>query len=613
MKQIRDSEEILTTEDFTETQALIDEYKEIDESITNYDDEALKNEKEMKSVLKELRKENKNEIQVLEKRINVIEERELEQKEEDEEFNIDIDELKAEFEKKKKDDINMVQEKIKELKDALKEKVKSIKEEYKQKNEKIEEEKEKKEEDKKFFRTDTHIKIITMEIEAMKAEIKKQELLLSKKNIELKEFYQQEETTDTLKWQEIYREQSIIENNIKELNSKIEEYTNFKEELLSISLTPEEYKKMFEKEAEKISKKQEESEYENQEQETPENAQEKSQEPEVAEYSDEQNEETEILEEQPIEQTGYEIPTDVLYQNSYVSRNSQSDVVSKKTTTGSIKITLGNDGKIIYKDNEYPISTEAIRIGLEYNEQFKNGEINEKMLHDNFETQMRYFNLIDNSTPIDFTVLLAIKSLDIRRKEQVDLIEGYLKNAIKAQYQMKKSKGLEISEEEQKIMENSEFTKMDIIYDMNNLSKHPSFFKALFSKNLSKEYLSGVEKQQLLETGNNASRYGLGKTIDQYKKPKGLFSRFLKKRRELLPEPKTMKSIDMTDGSTIYQSTQTEEEVARMYNKHYGKDPKSFRKSLYTERNNLVDEGKEEQAKMLMDLLKDSDNNKEER
>ena len=49
--------------------------------------------------------------------------------------------------------------------------------------------------------------------------------------------------------QEIYNEQDEIRKNIKELNEKIEEYSKFKDELLSISLTPDEYRKMYERES----------------------------------------------------------------------------------------------------------------------------------------------------------------------------------------------------------------------------------------------------------------------------------------------------------------------------------------------------------------------------
>ena len=89
----------------------------------------------------------------------------------------------------------------------------------------------------------------------MQKEVQKCKLELAKKEIELQEFYAEgEEHEDPLKWQKIYKEKDELNKNINELTAKIEEYTKFKEELLSIELTADEYKEMFAREAEKQNK-----------------------------------------------------------------------------------------------------------------------------------------------------------------------------------------------------------------------------------------------------------------------------------------------------------------------------------------------------------------------
>ena len=86
----------------------------------------------------------------------------------------------------------------------------------------------------------------------MKKEVAKCKLELAKKDLELREFYAEGASQENKsKWQEIYKEQDEIKNNMNELNSKIDEYQNFKNELLSITLTPSEYKEMYAREERK--------------------------------------------------------------------------------------------------------------------------------------------------------------------------------------------------------------------------------------------------------------------------------------------------------------------------------------------------------------------------
>ena len=170
-------------EEFNKTQALIDEFKNFSTR-----DEEIENEKKQINL-----------------RIERLEE-EMQPNEEDEEFNLDYESVKEIYNEK----INKEKKEMSKLEDEQKNLSDS----------------------KKHFRTDENLQTITVEIEEMKKEIRKEELELKKKDIELEEFYMEENHENPIKWQEIYNEQDKIKNNIKALNSKIEEYTNFKNELL---------------------------------------------------------------------------------------------------------------------------------------------------------------------------------------------------------------------------------------------------------------------------------------------------------------------------------------------------------------------------------------------
>lgn len=203
-----------SVKDFQETQKLIDEYKSYNDKVPELENKIEINNK--KSAVK---------IERLEEQLKMTYS--------DAEFEIDRESLQQE--------INNQIEKEKESLEA--------------ENLKVEEEIKENKENSKYFRTDANIKTITMEIKEMQKEVQKYKLELAKKEIELQEFYAEgEEHEDPLKWQKIYKEKDELNKNINELTEKIEEYSKFKEELLSIELTADEYKKMFAREAEKQNK-----------------------------------------------------------------------------------------------------------------------------------------------------------------------------------------------------------------------------------------------------------------------------------------------------------------------------------------------------------------------
>ena len=203
-----------SVKDFQETQKLMDEYKSYNDKVPELENKIEINNK--KSAVK---------IEKLEEQLKMTYS--------DAEFEIDRESLQQEI-------YNQI-EKEKESLEA--------------ENSKVEAEIKENKENSKYFRTDTNIKTITMEIKEMQKEVQKYKMELAKKEIELQEFYAEgEEHEDPLKWQKIYKEKDELNKNINELTAKIEEYTKFKEELLSIELTADEYKKMFAREAEKQNK-----------------------------------------------------------------------------------------------------------------------------------------------------------------------------------------------------------------------------------------------------------------------------------------------------------------------------------------------------------------------
>jgi len=194
-------------EEFQETQKLMDEYKKIGDKIPEFDEK----------------------IELLNKRTALTIERlqeEMNQNWEDVEFNLDRNSVVKEYEKK----------------------IAEAKENQRKETEELNKQKEEAKDNKKYFRTDENLQTITMEIEEMKKEVSRGELELRKKDIELLEFYDEENHENPLRWQEIYNEKDEIKKDIKKLNDKIEEYSKFRDELKSIDLTTAEFKIMRERE-----------------------------------------------------------------------------------------------------------------------------------------------------------------------------------------------------------------------------------------------------------------------------------------------------------------------------------------------------------------------------
>lgn len=234
-------------EEFQETEKLIEEYKNFGNKISEYEGKIDSNKEENAAKVNELEgqleinnKKSAERIKKLESQLQITFS--------DAEFEIDRAALQDEVNKQiELEKANLAKEN-KEIEKTIKaEKANLVAE-----NKKVENQIKAEKDNKKYFRTDANLKTITMEIEEMKKEVAKCKLELAKKDLELREFYAEGASQENKsKWQEIYKEQDEIKNNMNELNSKIDEYQNFKNELLSITLTPSEYKEMYAREERK--------------------------------------------------------------------------------------------------------------------------------------------------------------------------------------------------------------------------------------------------------------------------------------------------------------------------------------------------------------------------
>ncbi len=234
-------------EEFEETQKLINEFEGFASRVTEIEKQIAKNNESLKSRKLDLNKQRPKMKDIKEDkdiRIEKLKEQ-MEENSEDNEYGIDRKLLEEEFEKRMEEIRNELREKYNNIGGQIKEEETKTQEE----NKNLEKEKEALLEKRKLFRTDGHLKTITMEIMEMEKEIQNGKIELAKTEIELREFWQlseEERAQNPLKWNEIYKEQDSIKANIKGLEEKISKYREFLSNLKEIKLTPEEVKKMFE-------------------------------------------------------------------------------------------------------------------------------------------------------------------------------------------------------------------------------------------------------------------------------------------------------------------------------------------------------------------------------
>ena len=232
-------------EEFNKTQILINEFKklvdkapELEQKIEgiNKKEEAIKTEENLKIEATNLKIGRANlKIEKIEDEMNLVEN------------DINRNEILKEYEKRIQE-IKTEQDKELEELNKQKEEINKQREELNKQRENANTKKEEAENEKKEFYTDEKGQTITLEIKDMekeisvgKLEIKKKEIELQQKDIELQEFYDQQEKENPLRWQEIYNEKDAIQKEIDEIKEnigafekKIEEYSNFKQEIFEL-------------------------------------------------------------------------------------------------------------------------------------------------------------------------------------------------------------------------------------------------------------------------------------------------------------------------------------------------------------------------------------------
>lgn len=250
------------------------------------------------------------------------------------------------------------------------------------------------------------------------------------------------------------------------------------------------------------------------------------------------------------------------------------------------KITIGTSGKIEIDGKTIKINSKTIKYGAMMNSNRSNASYNDflNVLNaENYPTNVVQMikdaididNVIPDFTsnvPFDFTVIHSINEAKIDESDKKQMLEGYLKNVLKSHYEFIKTIYPEKAKKIEKYEKQDTNNDLEVIYDMKDLSKPLPFLGTLLARYPEELYLNGGEKEQIVEYANKAYRYGVGKTIGQYKyNDNSLFAKILsifKKDRKLLPEPKVMQTIDYTSKETIYETSLSQDEVdtANIYN-----------------------------------------------
>ncbi|MBR3255592.1 MAG: hypothetical protein IKF97_05200 [Clostridia bacterium] len=209
--------------DFNKTKQLMDEFKKMNDSLVEID-------KKMKDRVKEYKSEAKK----TKMRIDKLEDQK----------NMTFDDAKYDI--NLKDIEQQIDEKIKTEKEQLK----LEKNEAAKANESFKNEKARIEENIKLFRADSNIKTITMEIKEIEKEIENEKLEIKQLDV-VYESQLAGKLNNEFEWKEIYLRRDELSANIKALTNRIEEYTSFKNELLSMELTQEDYNRIYEYENKK--------------------------------------------------------------------------------------------------------------------------------------------------------------------------------------------------------------------------------------------------------------------------------------------------------------------------------------------------------------------------
>lgn len=627
MKTIGENgEQILTVEDFQKTGEMMKEFY----SIETEDELKLKNKNENEATRKsveQVKESSRKEIEELDKKIienksnyeelSHAHEKLIQTKEELERLGIakgsteDVEKRIIRRMRAIKGNNTRWTNKQKNLNEIIQRKEEELQQKIKENEENLQKQIQKNAEKQKGFMTLDRLMTISVEMMRIENEIEKEQKLLQKRKEELesKERFTQnkkemvKKVKNSKKIGKIYENANVeiektkkevedLEKNIEELKNLHKKYYEFKAKMNRINIKDNlEKKQELEKDGEETQNKWTEKISTDKNEKI---------------VSKVENTEKEKIEEEEI------ISTEKRGEPVFGNKITRVSDPVRYHENKPIKITLGNTGSILYNGKEYEISTKTIREGLELTNKLKNGELSSKEVQEKLGTREIITNQLsentfDRGTPIDFSVVLSIKELDIAQEEKENLINGYIINAVKSQAGEKINAGQKIE-----FKENGYNTylreNINVTYDMKNLSKVP-FFKTLFARNPLQNNLSGEEKEYFAKLANEATRYGLGKTVGQYKETfTNKILNIFRRNQKLLPSSNKMHSVNMENKYTMRNSMEPEFELAKYYNENlYGKINESeeeYDKAIKEAAKSLRKDKKFQEATELVELAK---------
>jgi len=346
---------------------------------------------------------------------------------------------------------------------------------------------------KKYFRTDSNLKTITMEIMAIEKEIKSKERAIKQINLDIETFFAEPDPENPLKWQELYNQRDQLNKEIKELKSLKEEYTNFLNELKSIELTPEEYREMFDREEaqKKEAEQQEESEQPVEETEQQEESGQPVEEAEQQEESEQPVEEAEQQEEseQPVQPTPAQPaqpkqpvqPTPAQPAQPKQPVQQQPNKKQEKLKNFKIEVTKSGSRFVIMRDGQKE------PLPGDWHETCDAGKHIENIAFEKENRKMLQRAALVGDKFVVNEILLAVKSKQITYEEGQKILNNYIEtlsgkemedSSFELLYNLKGLSRSELDDEQKKYIEQKakEAKKLE---KTGNVKVKPGFFRAI--------------------------------------------------------------------------------------------------------------------------------------
>lgn len=288
--------------------------------------------------------------------------------------------------------------------------------------------------------------------------------------------------------------------------------------------------------------------------------------------------------------------------------NKQSKASDSIFDRNKYKITIGSECFLQINNTDYLADKGEFKKAAELNIFFEENQpyqITEKM-SSIFSNQILKL-IIDcklSNTPIDFTIINSINSVDIPREEKDALIKEYITKVLKSRYDEYKqeypNEDIETSTSIRlkKYKDVEKKCNITINYDMNGLSKIPSFFSMLVTRHPEERFLNGKEKVHIAQLANKAKQYGLASISGKYELKESRLIKFLKRFKKstnlLLPLPEDMK-IESPKRPNIRQEIKQPNYASQ----HVGKDSSIQPQNIFDKRpsGSVSIEGNDEEQK----------------